>query len=121
MPRTDIPFPGDIEKTQECEPRELRELRDLREKQEAWAASHMPGQAARLMSDSDILAELFRYHQPTEETLPKYVAINQAAKNFAEIVLQNCPSGKDRSKVIGLIQDARMTANRAVALNGLSL
>jgi hypothetical protein len=73
------------------------------------------------MIDSEILAELFRYHPPTPETLPKFAAINQAAKNFAEIVLQTCPYGADRSAAIRLIRDARMTANAAVALNGLSI
>jgi hypothetical protein len=73
------------------------------------------------MTDAQILAELFRYHPPTVENLPKFAAINQAAKNFAEIVLQNCPPSADRSAVIRLIRDARMTANASVALNGLSL
>lgn len=77
--------------------------------------------APRCMTDSEILAELFKYHPPTADTLPKFAAINQAAKNFAEIVLQNCPSSADRSAAIRSIRDARMTANAAVALNGLSL
>jgi hypothetical protein len=74
-----------------------------------------------LMTDAQILAELFRYHAPSDLTIPKYAAINQAAKNFAEVVLQNCPSSADRSAAIRLIRDARMTANAAIALNGLSL
>lgn len=73
------------------------------------------------MSSAEILAEFFKYHPPTSETLPKFAAINQAAKNFAEVVLQNCPSSADRSAAIRLIRDARMTANAAIALNGLSL
>ena len=79
------------------------------------------GCTGRSTSDAEILAELFKYHPPTEMTLPKYAAINQAAKNFAEVVLQNCPSSADRSAAIRLIRDARMTANASVALNGLSL
>jgi len=75
----------------------------------------------RPMSSAEILAEFFKYHPPTSETLPKFAAINQAAKNFAEVVLQNCPSSADRSAAIRLIRDARMTANAAIALNGLSL
>lgn len=74
-----------------------------------------------LMTDAQIVAEFFKYHPPNDSTIPKYAAINQAAKNFAEIVLQNCPSSADRSAAIRLIRDARMTANAAVALNGLSL
>lgn len=74
-----------------------------------------------MMTSAEILAELFSYHPPTVETLPKFQAINQAAKNFAEVILQNCPASADRSAAIRLIRDARMTANAAVALNGLSL
>jgi hypothetical protein len=73
------------------------------------------------MTSAEMLAEIFSYHPPTPGTLPKFQAINQAAKNFAEVVLQNCPSSADRSAAIRLIRDARMTANAAIALNGLSL
>ena len=73
------------------------------------------------MSSEEILAELFKYHAPNEVTIPKYAAINQAAKNFAEVILQNCPPSADRSDAIRKIREARMTANAAIALNGLSL
>ena len=33
------------------------------------------------LSDSEILAQLFAYHPPTPEQLPKYAAINQAAEH----------------------------------------
>lgn len=73
------------------------------------------------MSDEEIVAEFFKYHAPNETTIPKYAAINQAAKNFAEVILANCPRGMDRSGAIVLIRSARMVANAAIALNGLSL
>ena len=73
------------------------------------------------MSSEEIVAELFKYHAPNEFTIPKYAAINQAAKNFAEIVLANCPGGADRTRAIEAIRAARMLANAAIALNGLSL
>ena len=87
----------------------------------AGQTGYAVNECRRTMSSAEILAELFKYHPPTPETLPKYAAINQAAKNFAEVVLQNCPGSSDRSAAIRLIRDARMTANAAVALNGLSL
>ena len=106
----------DQEKTQACEPGELR---DMRLKQAAYA--NECGMAARAMSAEEIVAEFFKYHPPTDETLPKFAAINQAAKNFAEIVLHNCSSGRDRARAIEMIRDARMVANACIALNGLSL
>ena len=72
-------------------------------------------------SEQGILAELFSYHPPTPNTLPKFAAINQAAKNFAEVILQNCPPGADRTVVINCIRNARMFANAAITLDGLSL
>ncbi|HEY1800104.1 MAG TPA: hypothetical protein VGG46_04140 [Terriglobales bacterium] len=76
---------------------------------------------SRPYSDAEILAELFKYHAPNEVTIPKYAAINQAAKNFAEVVLQNCPAGNDRVGAINCIRTARMVANAAISLDGLSL
>lgn len=73
------------------------------------------------MSSEEIVGEMFKYHAPNETTILKYAAINQAAKNFAEVVLANCPNSTDRSAAIRLIRDAGMTANAAIALNGISL
>jgi hypothetical protein len=78
------------------------------------------GAPPRPMSAEEVIAELFKYHAPTVGTLPKYAAIDQAAKNFAEVILANCPPGKDRYNAIGSIRIARMTANAAIALNGLA-
>jgi hypothetical protein len=113
-------YPGaDCEKTQAPPPRDDFDFR-LKQRQYAECGNAAQG-AGRPMTSAEILAELFHYHPPTSETIPKFAAINQAAKNFAEVVLQNCPAGADRSSVISRIQDARMVANRAIAVNGLSL
>lgn len=99
-----------------------------RSNQETCGADSNLGQGKSLRADcptptgeAAILAELFRYHPPTPETTPKFQAINQAAKNFAEIVLQNCPPSYDRKAAIDKIIEAKMTANASIALNGLSL
>lgn len=113
--RTDIP--ADCEKTQ-APPSRVPYPRNMDER---YGSGTDCCEAARPLSSAEILAELFKYHAPTEEKLPKYASINQAAKNFAEVVLQNCPSSVDRSDAIRKIREARMVANAAVALNGLSL
>jgi hypothetical protein len=76
---------------------------------------------SRPMTSEEIVAEFFKYHPPNDSTIPKFAAINQAAKNFAEVVLANCPSGWDRRDAINSIRKARMVANAAIALDGLSL
>ncbi len=62
------------------------------------------------------LDRLFAYHAPTDEQVPRYTAINEAAKQFAIVVLENTPTCADQSAAIRLIREARMTANAAVAL-----
>lgn len=104
---------ADVEKTQAPVPSERKYNFD--------ELGKINGGSVRRMTDAEILAELFRYHSPNEVTIPKYAAINQAAKNFAEVILQNCPTSADRSDAIRKIREARMTANAAIALNGLSL
>jgi|ERR1700722_2481587 len=114
----------DQEKTQAppgCDDFNLKQERDtLRESRFADAGT-LGIAPQRPKSESEVLAELFSYHPPNPHTLPKFTAINQAAKNFAEIVLQNCPPGQDRANAIGTIRMARMLANAAISLNGLNL
>lgn len=62
------------------------------------------------------LDHAYGYKAPTPEQIPKYEAINQAAKNFERVVLENCPSSADRTFATRQIRDARMTANRSIAL-----
>lgn len=75
----------------------------------------------RMLKQADPFNELFRYHSPNPEDVQKYAAINQAAKNFAEVVRQNCPYSADYKDAIRKIREARMTANAAIALNGLGI
>lgn len=101
-------------------PRELQEKLESDRKRAAMECG-AAGQLGRAMSDAEIVAELFKYQPPTERTQPSFTTINQAAKNFAEVVLSVCPRGMDRTVAINYIRLARMLANAAVALNGLSL
>jgi hypothetical protein len=64
------------------------------------------------------LNDLFSYHAPRPDQLPKYQAIRSAAKHFAEIVLSNTPPSADQSASIRKIREAVMTANAAIALDG---
>lgn len=110
-------YPGaDVEKTQ-------APIGDWQPKQALGAEradTQIGGVCTRQISHEEIVAEFFKYHARNSQTIPKYAAINQAAKNFAEVVLANCPPGTDRADAIRKIREARMTANAAIALNGLS-
>ena len=66
-------------------------------------------------TDQAKLANWFTYHSPTPDQIPKYQAINQAARQFAAVVLPNTPASADQSDAIRSIRNARMTANAAIA------
>lgn len=64
------------------------------------------------------LEDIFQYHAPTEATIPKYVALRQAARQFAAVILTHCPKSADRSDALRKVREAVMIANAAVALGG---
>lgn len=70
-----------------------------------------------MITEAD-LDNWFTYHAPTAAQIPKYDAINAAAKAFAKVILANTPASADQSAAIRLVREARMTANAAIACAG---
>lgn len=64
------------------------------------------------------LDKIFTYNDDPA-MIPHYVAIRDAAKVFAAVVIDNTPQCADQTAVIRKIREAVMTANAAIALNGL--
>lgn len=64
------------------------------------------------------LEHVFTYHAPTPEQLPKYTALREAAKAFAQVIVDNTPSSADQTTAIRKVREAVMTANAAIALDG---
>jgi hypothetical protein len=62
---------------------------------------------------------IFTYHRPTPDQIPKYEAIRKAALVFAEVIEANVPGCADRSAAVRKLREAVMTANAAIALEGL--
>lgn len=60
---------------------------------------------------------IFRYHAPTPEQLPRYEAIREAARIFARVILDSTPHGADQSASIRHLRECVMTANAAIALD----
>lgn len=69
------------------------------------------------MSEFD-LDHLFQYHRPIESKQRQYEAIRAAAKEFAQVIVNNSPASADQSVAIRNIREAVMNANAAVALDG---
>lgn len=64
------------------------------------------------------LEQLFKYHAPREDQLPKYQAIREAALVFAKVIMINTPPSPDQTAAIRKLREAVMTANASIALDG---
>jgi hypothetical protein len=71
------------------------------------------------LTDHAVLREIFTYHSPELEQIPKYNALRDAAYVFALAIVANTPKCADQSAAIRLVREACFTANAAVALKGL--
>lgn len=61
---------------------------------------------------------IFTYHSPRPEQLPKYEAIRAKAKELGQVIVDNTPACADQAASIRLLREAVMTANAAIALDG---
>lgn len=69
--------------------------------------------------DEHTLQEIFTYHKPGLEQLPKYEAVRNAGLCFAQVIIGNVPECADRTVALRKIREVVMDANAAIALNGL--
>ena len=71
------------------------------------------------MSHADFDPEyVFSHHHATPEKLAHYEAIHDAAKHFAECLLEHVPDCSDRNAALRLLREASMIACAAVSLDG---
>jgi len=61
---------------------------------------------------------VFEHHTPTPEKLVHYDALHEAARVFAQVILEHTPASEDQSAALRLLREATMTACAAVALDG---
>lgn len=71
-------------------------------------------------SVDDVINLMFSYHPPSIDTNRKYEAIREAAKYFAKVVVMNTPPSADQTSAVRKIREAVMTANAAIALDGIA-
>lgn len=64
------------------------------------------------------LADVFRYHAPTEEQQVTYAGLRRAGAQFAAVILDTVPACEDRTAALDKVREAVMRANAAVALEG---
>ena len=61
---------------------------------------------------------VFSHHSATPEKLKSYEAIHNAAKQFAQVILQSVPDSADRDSVLHLLRETSMLACSAISLDG---
>ena len=57
----------------------------------------------------------FTYHSPKGDQPERYVKIREAAKNLAEVIIDNTPPSADQTTAIRKVREAVMTANASIA------
>lgn len=65
-----------------------------------------------------MLNNWFTYHPPTPDDQIGYVAIRDAAKSLAEVIIKHTPPSADQTASIRLLREAVMTANASIACKG---
>lgn len=66
------------------------------------------------------IREVFSYHAPTQDQVTKYNELRESAKAFAQASADNCPQSADRTAALRKVREAVMTANAAIALDGIA-
>ncbi len=65
------------------------------------------------------LNTVMAHHAPTSEQIDRYLELRARALDFADAILRNTPICGDQQAAIRKVREALMTANAAIALNGL--
>jgi hypothetical protein len=67
--------------------------------------------------DQERVMRDFSYHPPKEDQVPRYVAIRDEGKAFAKMILEFCPTSRERSLALTNLEQVVMWANAAIARN----
>ena len=56
------------------------------------------------------------YRKPTEDTIPKYQAIQEKALELAKLIDELCPNAPEKFTALTQLQSAKMSANASIAI-----
>ena len=65
--------------------------------------------------DENELANRFSYHAPKGNQSTRYEEIREMGRNFAELILSECPASREQSIAITKIEEAVFWANASIA------
>jgi hypothetical protein len=63
------------------------------------------------------IARTLAYKPPTPDQAPRYKAITAGAAQFAELLADLCPPSPELTTALRAVEEARMRANQAIAVN----
>lgn len=66
----------------------------------------------------EMIEDMFTYHAPTPDQLPKYEKLRSAAREFAKVLVETTPESPDQSAAMRLLRQCVMQGNAAIALGG---
>lgn len=66
---------------------------------------------------TDQINNMFTYHAPKPDQIPKYDAIGETAKAFAHLIDSSQPDSREKSAALTLLQNATMMAKAGIACN----
>lgn len=106
QPRRDVPDPEFL----------IRMYRNTKPVKYRRKAASM---AAPNFDDPKVIEAIFTYHPPEGDQPERYQKLRDAAKIFAQVLVESVPSCADRSAAMRHLRECCMTANAAIALKGL--
>jgi len=77
------------------------------------------GGPPREMTEAERLEIAFTYQRPDDDRFRSYAVVRAAGKALALAILNAAPKCADRTDAIRKVREAVMTANAAIALDGL--
>ena len=70
----------------------------------------------RRKSMKDVERRFGPYRRPTKDTIPKYEMIQKKTLELALMIEELCPFCREKSSALTLLQQAKMSANAAIAI-----
>jgi len=71
-------------------------------------------------SEKTVLNNVFTYHAPMGTQQERYKAIRDTAKQFASLIMDFCPTSREKEISIEKLREATMWANASIAVNEVS-
>ena len=67
------------------------------------------------MIEQTMIDNWFTYHSPTEDQIPLYAELRQAAKAYAEVANRVVPDGADKTAAMRSLRTTNMAFHQAIA------